>query len=50
MLAIETHGLRKAYDGTIAVHPLDLAVETGTIVGLLGPNGAGKTSLRARSG
>jgi ABC-2 type transport system ATP-binding protein len=45
MLAIETHGLRKAYNGTVAVHPLDLDVAAGTIVGLLGPNGAGKTSL-----
>ena len=44
MLAIEAHGLRKVYDGTVAVDSLDLGVEPGTVVGLLGPNGAGKTS------
>jgi ABC-2 type transport system ATP-binding protein len=44
MLAIEARGLRKVYDGTVAVDSLDLAVEAGTILGFLGPNGAGKTT------
>jgi ABC-2 type transport system ATP-binding protein len=44
MLAIEAHGLRKVYNGTVAVDSLDVSVEPGTIVGFLGPNGAGKTS------
>ncbi|MFB6163347.1 MAG: ABC transporter ATP-binding protein [Halococcoides sp.] len=42
--AIATDGLRKVYDGTVAVAGLDLAVERGTVFGLLGPNGAGKTT------
>jgi ABC-2 type transport system ATP-binding protein len=44
MLAIEARGLRKVYDGTVAVDSLDLGVEAGTILGFLGPNGAGKTT------
>ncbi len=41
---VETHGLVKRYDGTLAVAGLDLAVEPGEIFGLVGPNGAGKTT------
>ena len=37
------HGLRKTYDGTVAVESLDFAVDRGTILDFLGPNGAGKT-------
>ena len=46
-LAIEAKGLRKAFDGKVAVDGIDVAVPEGTIYGILGPNGAGKTtSLR----
>ncbi len=41
---VETHGLVKRYDRTLAVAGLDLAVEPGEIFGLVGPNGAGKTT------
>jgi ABC-2 type transport system ATP-binding protein len=41
---VQTHGLVKRYNGTLAVAGLNLAVETGEIFGLVGPNGAGKTT------
>ncbi len=41
---VQTHGLVKRYDGTLAVAGLELSVETGEIFGLVGPNGAGKTT------
>jgi ABC-2 type transport system ATP-binding protein len=44
MLAIEAHGLVKAFDGKKAVDGIDLAVPEGSIYGILGPNGAGKTT------
>ena len=43
-LAIEAHGLFKAFDGKTAVDGVDIAVPEGTIYGILGPNGAGKTT------
>jgi ABC-2 type transport system ATP-binding protein len=42
---IETQGLVKRYDGTVAVGGVDLAIEQGEIFGLVGPNGAGKTTM-----
>ena len=42
---IETKGLVKRYDGTLAVGGVDLTVEEGEIFGLVGPNGAGKTTM-----
>jgi ABC-2 type transport system ATP-binding protein len=44
MACIQAHGLRKAFDKTIALDGLDLQVEQGRILGLIGPNGAGKTT------
>ena len=41
---IETRGLTRQFDGTVAVDGLDLVVGKGEVVGLLGPNGAGKTT------
>ena len=44
MVAIRTVGLSKRYGGTVALHPLDLEVAEGEVLGYLGPNGAGKTT------
>jgi ABC-2 type transport system ATP-binding protein len=41
---VQTHGLVKRYDSTLAVAGLDLTVEQGEIFGFVGPNGAGKTT------
>jgi ABC-2 type transport system ATP-binding protein len=41
---VETRGLVKRYNGTLAVAGLDLDVNQGEIFGLVGPNGAGKTT------
>ena len=43
-LAIETHGLRKAYGDKIAVHDVTISVPEGEVFGFLGPNGAGKST------
>lgn len=40
----ELRGARVEYDGVVAVHDLDLTIESGQVTVLLGPNGAGKTS------
>ncbi|MGH2357603.1 MAG: ABC transporter ATP-binding protein [Candidatus Limnocylindria bacterium] len=42
---VETRGLVKRYNGTVAVAGVDLAVGPGEIYGLVGPNGAGKTTI-----
>jgi oleandomycin transport system ATP-binding protein len=42
--AIRIEGLVKRFGETTALAGVDLAVETGTVLGLLGPNGAGKTT------
>jgi ABC-2 type transport system ATP-binding protein len=42
---IETKGLVKRYNGTLAVGGVDLAIDEGEIFGLVGPNGAGKTTM-----
>lgn len=43
-LLLDTHGLKKIYDGRTVVNGVDINVRPGEIVGLLGPNGAGKTT------
>lgn len=43
-ILIETKGLTKIYNGTVALDGLDLQLRAGETVGLLGPNGAGKTT------
>jgi ABC-2 type transport system ATP-binding protein len=42
--AIRTTGLTKTYGSFVALHPLDLEVAQGEVLGYLGPNGAGKTT------
>lgn len=44
MVAIETSGLTKKFDGFTAVDSLDLEIKRGELFALLGPNGAGKTT------
>jgi ABC-2 type transport system ATP-binding protein len=44
MLAIETHGLTRLFDGRPAVEELALHVPAGAFYGFLGPNGAGKST------
>ena len=43
-IAIRLQGVRKAFEGHVAVHELSLDVPKGCVFGLLGPNGAGKTT------
>ena len=43
-MAIEAHGLTKAYRERPVLRGLDLAVRRGSVACLLGPNGAGKTT------
>ena len=43
--SIVAEGLVKRYGAVTALHGVDLAVPTGTVLGLLGPNGAGKTTI-----
>jgi ABC-2 type transport system ATP-binding protein len=51
MLAIETEGLTRLFDGRPAVVDLALAVPAGAFYGFLGPNGAGKsTTIRMLTG
>jgi lipooligosaccharide transport system ATP-binding protein len=42
--AVTARGLRKSYDGRVAVAGIDFEVEPGVCFGFLGPNGAGKTT------
>ena len=44
MNAIELTGVTKAFNGTVAVDDLSLAVPAGSIYGFIGPNGSGKTT------
>jgi ABC-2 type transport system ATP-binding protein len=48
---VEVRGLRKVYDGLVALAGLDFDLQPGQVLGLVGPNGAGKTtSMRAVCG
>jgi lipooligosaccharide transport system ATP-binding protein len=42
--AVIAAGLRKSYNGRVAVDGIDFVVEQGVCFGFLGPNGAGKTT------
>jgi ABC-2 type transport system ATP-binding protein len=42
---VQTTGLVKRYNGTVAVGGVDLEINEGEIFGLVGPNGAGKTTM-----
>ena len=45
MSLLQVSGLTKSFGGLMAVHNVDLAIETGQILGMIGPNGAGKTTV-----
>ena len=42
---LEVRGVRKAFDGFLAVNNASVSVERGQIAAIIGPNGAGKTTL-----
>src|SRR5438270_13673383 len=51
MARVEIRGLRKEFEGTVAVENLDLEVRDKEFVVLLGPSGCGKpTTLRCIAG
>lgn len=44
-VALNTRKLTLAYDGTVIINDLDLAIPAGKITALVGPNGCGKSTL-----
>jgi ABC-2 type transport system ATP-binding protein len=42
--SVAARRLTRSFDDTEVIHPLDLDVDPGTIVGLIGPSGCGKTT------
>ncbi len=42
--AVQLSGIRKTFDGVVAVDDFDLSIPPGSTYGVLGPNGAGKTT------
>lgn len=42
--AITAKGLRRSFDGRLAVDEISLDVQAGEVFGILGPNGSGKTT------
>ncbi|MES1162506.1 MAG: ATP-binding cassette domain-containing protein, partial [Rhizobacter sp.] len=48
---LQIAGLRKTFQGTPALHGLDLSTREGEFISLLGPSGCGKTTtLRCVAG
>ena len=43
--AIDMRGVKKSFDGAVALKQVDLQIEEGVCHGLIGENGAGKTTL-----
>ena len=43
-IAVQLSGIRKTFEGVVAVDALDLSIPRGSTYGVLGPNGAGKTT------
>lgn len=43
-MVLECSGLRKSFDGRLAVDDVGFHIAAGEVYGLLGPNGAGKTT------
>ncbi len=44
-IILQTHNLRKEFDGLVAVDDVSLRVRRGVLHAIIGPNGAGKTTL-----
>ena len=42
---IDIEEISKDFNTTVALHPVSLAIPSGTLVALLGPSGSGKTTL-----
>jgi ABC-2 type transport system ATP-binding protein len=42
---VEVDGVRKSFNGTVALAGVDLTADAGQVLAILGPNGAGKTTL-----
>lgn len=42
---LKLNSLEKRFGSNVALHNVNLSIESGKIVGLLGPNGSGKTTL-----